>query len=286
MDLWQPETEVDFFRSSLAITTKEQLFYKTNNDKYCAYWPKRYGGEKSTLQSRNSLIGNFTEKWTVDLLKDFARSKGLYAIQGATCDELGLPSRSSADVALCTRNSINQHPSTIKAIFEVKMSVVWNWEYKDNELILLGDYTTHQGNPGLLRSDSMLKAIGKSINIRVSTDAASSIPIVILGNTPITESYHEKVDQLKIKGIVQGFWSLNPKPNGSSATLKNTTHNGFIRMDNYAELVTYLDELLSQDLWYFSAMKSKTEIGKIIDMANKEDDFERKAEVFLKMIRC
>ena len=47
------------------------------------------------------------------------------------------------------------------------MSIVWNWEYKvgDSEIIILkciGNYKTHQGNPGLLRSDSMLKAIGKS----------------------------------------------------------------------------------------------------------------------------
>ena len=42
----------------------------------------------------------------------------------------------------------------------------------------------------------MLKAIGKSINIRVSGYDASRIPIIILGNTPITESYISKVDHL------------------------------------------------------------------------------------------
>jgi len=73
------------------------------------------------------------------------------------------------------------------------MSVVWNWELvnieQDEKLICIGDFKTHRGNPGLLRSDSMLKAIGKSINIRVSGDKASKIPFIILGNSLITDSY-------------------------------------------------------------------------------------------------
>ena len=72
-----------------------------------------------------------------------------------------------------------------------KTSIAWNWDYYPltNELKCIGDYTTHKGNPGLLRSDTMLKAIGKSINVRVSSFKSSKIPIVILGNTPITRSY-------------------------------------------------------------------------------------------------
>jgi len=50
-------------------------------------------------------------------------------------------------------------------------------------------------NPGLLRSDSMLKGIGKSINIRVSSFQAATIPIIVMGNTPITNSYYPKVDK-------------------------------------------------------------------------------------------
>ena len=50
------------------------------------------------------------------------------------------------------------------------MSIVWNWEYKQvkgkPEIICVGDYKTHTGQPSIRRSDSMLKAIGKSINIR------------------------------------------------------------------------------------------------------------------------
>lgn len=55
----------------------------------------------------------------------------------------------------------------------------------------------------------MLKAIGKSINIRVSSFKASSIPVIIMGNTPITDNYYHKVDHLKKAGIIQGFWLEN-----------------------------------------------------------------------------
>ena len=76
------------------------------------------------------------------------------------------------------------------------MSIVWNWELQGGKtLSCIGDYKTHQGNPGLLRSDSMLKGIGKSINIRVSSFQAATIPIIVMGNTPITNSYYPKVDK-------------------------------------------------------------------------------------------
>ncbi len=49
------------------------------------------------------------------------------------------------------------------------MSIVSNYKFtQPNKVEFIGDYKQHKGNPSLLRSDSMLKAIGKSINIRVS----------------------------------------------------------------------------------------------------------------------
>jgi len=168
-------------------------------------------------------------------------------------------------------------------IFEVKMSVVWNWELKQTkskeELICLGDYKSHQGNPGLLRSDSMLKAIGKSINIRVSDYLASRIPIKILGNTPITTSYYKKVDFLKNAGIIQGFWSVNSAPlDGNGENIKRTNKDGFIRIDTYSELENSLEKLILEPKEFFSSMKSKKELGKIIETANRETDIEKKAE--------
>jgi len=87
------------------------------------------------------------------------------------------------------------------------MSIVSNYKYlqQSDSLQYLGDYKSHKGNPSILRSDSMLKAIGKSINIRVSGISSTKIPIIILGNSPITESYKNKVDFLKTSGVIQGF---------------------------------------------------------------------------------
>ncbi|MBI4653106.1 hypothetical protein HY750_02530 [Candidatus Kuenenbacteria bacterium] len=145
-----------------------------------AYWPKNYDGIKTTLQSRNSLIGSYTEKWVTDLFSEIAKAVGGYSIQGVISEEIGLTNQSPADVAICKTKDVIQKPQNILMIIEVKMSVVWNWEFisKNKDLVCIGDYKTHQGNPGLLRSDTMLKAIGKSINIRVSSFSASKIPII------------------------------------------------------------------------------------------------------------
>jgi len=288
--IWTRQKEIEFFTESRKFATSEQLFYVSDDKRYFAYWPKTYIGKKSTLQSRNSLIGSFTEKFSVDLLQEFASKHNWFSVQGVVCEEIGLTRQSSADVAICKTKNIVQKPENILILFEVKMSIVWNWELKKigekDDLICLGDYKTHRGNPGLLRSDSMLKAIGKSINIRVSDYSASRIPIIILGNTPITESYFKKVDFLKNAGIIQGFWSVNPKPlDNDGQNIKRTKRDGFIRMDSYLELEKSLEEINSETTEYFSSMKSKKELGKIIEIANKESDIEKKAEKFLSLIR-
>ena len=288
--LWSKNTEMEFFISSRKFATPEQLFYVSNDKKYYAYWPKIYKGKKSTLQSRNSLIGNFTEKYSVDLLQEFASKHNWFAVQGVVSDKIGLSNQSAADVAICTNNNIVQNPEDILMIFEVKMSIVWNWELvkteTDEKLICLGDYKSHKGNPGLLRSDSMLKAIGKSLNIRISDFSASKIPIIILGNTPITGSYQKKVDFLKDSGIIQGFWSVNPKPlDNDGENIKTTEKGGFYRADNYDELESHLENLLVEPREFFSSMKSKKELGRIIEISNKEYDIEKKAQKFLELIR-
>ena len=283
--LWNKEVEQRFFNEATQFATPEQLFYVADNDKYLAYWPKGYDGKKSTLQSRNALIGSFTEKWTTDLIQETVKEKGLFAVQGAICNEIALSNMSPADVVISKNNNLNQNPEDILAIIEVKMSIVWNWELQKNKLICIGDYKTHQGNPGLLRSDSMLKAIGKSINIRVSSSKASQIPIVIMGNTPITNSYYSKVDHLKSAGIIQGFWSVNPQPlDNDGENIKKTDKQGFYRFDSFNELKNAFANLLSEERNYFSSMKSKKELGQIIEKANKEQTYEKKAEVFLKLI--
>jgi hypothetical protein len=284
--LWTKSKEIEFFEKSFQFAAPEQLFYVSSDNRYFAYWPKTYKGKKTTLQSRNSLIGNFTEKYSVDLLQDFARKNNLFAVQGIVCNDIGLSTQSSGDVAICKTKEIEQEPCNIVLLFEVKMSIVWNWELRDGNLICLGDYKTHKGNPGLLRSDSMLKAIGKSINIRVSGYKTSNIPIIILGNTPITLSYEEKVDHLLKAGIIQGFWSINPSPlDNNGENIKYSPEKGFVRVDNDLELESMLNNVLSGEKEFFSAMKTKSELGRIIQYANNENSFEEKAEKFLRLIR-
>lgn len=285
-NLWNQEVERSFFQKAMrGFTAPEQLFYLTDDDRFLAYWPKNYKGKKATLQSRNSLIGQFTETCISELLQNCVKTQDLFAVQGAVCEEIALTSRSSADVVIARKKSVHLNPEDILVIFEVKMSVVWNWELKNGELICLGDYRTHQGNPGLLRSDSMLKAIGKAINIRVSSHRASTIPIIVIGNTPITDSYHDKVDHLKTSGITQGFWSINPKPLDGQRTLETTNGKGFIRFDTYAAFQNSVIELLSMPMNFFSSMRSKEELGRLIESANNAPTHQQKAEKFLKLLQ-
>jgi hypothetical protein len=282
--LWENDTEIQFFTEALRnFASPEQIFYKLESG-YYAYVPKNVDGEGQTLQSRNTLIGQFTEKWTKDLFTPIAQCFGLHAVNNVVCDQVGLPKRSNADLALCTTNSIYQRPENIKLIFEIKMSVVSNYKYNDSDIAFIGDYKSHKGNPALLRSDSMLKAIGKSINIRVSGVESTKIPIIVLGNSPITDSYIHKVDFLKTAGVIQGFWSLNPAPTASEH-VRQTPKTGFQTIETIEKLKNLVCELLNQDMNYFSSMISKPKLGEFIRISGQENTDEEKAQKFLKLIR-
>lgn len=287
MELWNKTTEKRFFEESLTnFASQEQLFYTAGN-RHLAYWPKHYEGKKDTLQARNSLIGKFTEKWVRDVIDEVIKDKNLYAVQGAVCESLSLPSSSAADVIISKSPNLIQKAEDILLIMEVKMSIVWNWEYKeDNEINCIGDFTSHTGNPSILRSDSVLKAIGKSMNVRISSEEAKRIPILVIGNTPITTSYVEKIDKLKKSGILQGFWSLNPNPCDSDNRLniKETKESGFVRIDSFEELKQKLENLLNTPLTYFSSMKTTKQIGYIIEQSNKEATYEEKGKKFLELL--
>jgi hypothetical protein len=285
MTLWNSDTEIQFFTEALKnFASPEQLFYNLQGG-YFAYVPKGSDAEGKTLQSRNSLIGQYTEKWCKTLFEPIANEFGLHAVNSVVCDELGLSKRSSADLAFCTTNSTFQKSENIKLIFEIKMSIVSNYKYTHpNNVEYVSDYKQHKGNPGLLRSDSMLKAIGKSINIRVSGIDSTKIPIVVLGNSPITDSYIKKVDFLKTSGVIQGFWSLNPNPTDSDY-IKNTPKLGFQTILGKEQLLNNCKELLTNDMNYFSSMISKSKLGEIIRIASQENTDIAKAEKFLILIR-
>ena len=289
-DLWDKKDEANFFSKSLfSGVTPDQLFYLTNDKRYLAYWPRSYRGSRVTLQSRNSLIGDYSEIWCTELFKEIGESIGGYAIQKVICDEISLTDRSPADVAICKKRGTNQKANDIVLIIEVKMSIVWNWEYSyanDPNLVCVGDYRTHSGTPSLLRSDSMLKAIGKSINIRVSSELASRIPIIIIGNSPVQPSYYSKVDHLKSSGVIQGFWSINPIPTDdfNLSNLKSPK-DGFLTIDSYTTLKKLCEELIMNDKEYFSAMIHKLKLGEFIQEADQESTLEKKAMRFLELIR-
>ncbi len=285
MTLWNNDTEIQFFTEALKnFASPEQLFYNLQGG-YFAYVPKGSDVKGKTLQSRNALIGQFSEKWCKTLFEPIAKELELYAVNSVVCDELGLSRQSSADLAFCTTNQTIQRPENIKLLFEIKMSVVSNYKFTPpNKVEFIGDYKHHKGNPALLRSDSMLKAIGKSINIRVSGIASTKIPIVVLGNSPISDSYVKKVDFLKTSGVIQGFWSLNPEPTHSEY-IKNTPKLGFQTILDREQLFTNCKDLVISDMNYFSLMISKLKLGDIIRIASQEATDIAKAEKFLTLIQ-
>lgn len=285
MKLWNNDIEIQFFKEALKnFASPEQLFYKLQSG-YFAYIPTGVGAEGKTLQSRNALIGRFTEKWCKNLFYQIARRYNLYAVNSVVCEEIGLIRSSNADLAFCTTEEIQQKPENIKIIFEIKMSITSNYQYKHpDNVTFVGDYKQHIGVPSFTRSDSMLKAIGKAINIRVSGINSAKIPIVILGNTPMSDNYLKKVDFLKTSGVIQGFWSLNPTPTTSAFTTVSPKL-GFQTITSTDTLYTLCQDLLLNDLNFFSSMISKTKLGEIIRLANEETADEAKAEKFLNLIR-
>jgi hypothetical protein len=286
MDLWDIDTEKKFFREALLsdFASPEKLFYSLKSGKF-AYVPRGSDAEGQTLQSRNALIGNFTETWAKKIFEPIAQKHHLFAINTVECPEIGLAKRSEADLAFCTTDSKIQMAKNIKLIFEIKMSIVSNYKFTPPDTIeFIGDYKTHKGNPSLLRSDSMLKAIGKSINIRVSGIESAKIPIVVLGNSPISDNYSHKVDFLKTAGVVQGFWSLNPKPTESDF-IRKSEKLGFQTTEKIDEIGKLINDLLSTKLNYFSSMVSQKKLGECIRIASMESTDEAKAEKFLSLIR-
>lgn len=285
MNFWNKEVEMQFFQEFIGKKVSPlDLFYKIDNE-YFAYAPKGTSTKGKALQSRNSLIGQYTEKWCKSFLKPIAEELGLYAVNNVVCKELGLTNASDADVAFCTSNDKNQSAQNIKLIFEVKMSITNNYQYnlQKGTVQFIGDYKTHKGTPSILRSDSMLKAIGKAINIRVSGMDSRKIPIIILGSSPITESYKDKVDSLKQAGVIQSFISLYPNPIPSNY-IKMSNEKGFQTFSDYSKLKGFIFQLLSSDMNFFSSMLPQKILGEIITVSAEETDELARAEKFINLL--
>ena len=113
---------------------------------------------------------------------------------------------------------------------------------------------------------------------------ASKIPLIVIGNAPLSNGFCKKADYLKNAGIIQGFWSLNPFPLNHGNTRKVTPKKGFIRFDDVGELKCSLDNIFDENLNFFSGMKNPWELGKIIEMSNNEKTYQNKGLKFLKLI--
>jgi len=112
MTLWNNDTEIQFFIEALKnFASPEQLFYHLKEG-YFAYIPKGSDAEGQTLQSRNSLIGQYTEKWCKTIFDPIATELGLFAVNGIVCEEIGLSKQSRADLAFCTTNETSQNQKT------------------------------------------------------------------------------------------------------------------------------------------------------------------------------
>ncbi|WP_448375139.1 hypothetical protein [Fervidobacterium sp.] len=71
IQLWTKGKEEEFFRTYLKRVKPEKLFYYLKEEElYYAYYPKSYKGKKTTLQSRNTLIGEYTEECVQKLLNN------------------------------------------------------------------------------------------------------------------------------------------------------------------------------------------------------------------------
>ena len=286
MKLWNKHYEKLFFIKSRNFASPEQLFYRTDDGRHLAYWPKRHRGRKYSLQARNSLIGNYTENWVSNLL-EYVIDEGLHVVQQARIPSVGITSKSPADIVIATADKKILKASEVKLICEVKMSLVWNWQYDPDSGSLkeVGDFRTHQGKPSFTRSDSILKAIGKCIDIRVSNYESTKIPIIVLGNAPLSIGFSKKAEYLKRAGLIQGFWSLNPRPLNHGNTRKSTPQKGYFRFDSTSELKMHLNQLFQKDLNFFSGMENPKTLGRIIEMANREEEYENKGLKFLNLLK-
>lgn len=284
--MWNVDNEICFFKDAIKLNSVEQLMIQLQRQ-YYAFAPKNlvYSSRIVTPQARNSLVGNATERWCKEFFSDIAREFGLYAVNGVVCPELGLTAATSADLAFCTSDAVYQPSENIKLIFEIKMGIVNNYQYVEEDFRYLGDYTTHKGNPSLLRSDSMLKAIGKSINLRVDSNAGKKIPIIILGNSPITDNYTQKVDYLCKSGVIQKFISVYPDPTDADHIV-NSPYKGFETYSSKYDLAKYIEHVLDSQMNYFSSMMNNTDLGHIISIANKETSEELKGLKFLELINA
>jgi len=107
-------------------------------------------------------------------------------------------------------------------------------------------------------------------------------------DSKVPKSYFNKVDQLKETGILQGFYSLNPIPRDNQNLeniLDNMPKRGFLKTNNMNELERQLFNLLREEREYFSGMITKDDLGKIIELSNKQLSYKSKTKEFIRLVK-
>ncbi len=284
--MWRKETEEQFFRWAIAERrcNLKTLFYKVGN-RHLFYLPTGIKGRGEVKQGRNPLVGEFTEKWAERFLSPMVNELGFHLVRSANIPAWRLVGQRAADLAICRAPGKEQTPDSVIALLEVKMSIVWNWEWQPERgtVTCIGDFLTHQGRPSALRSDTVLKALGKAIEVR---GMGFSGAFIILCNTPVANDYFQQIDGCKQTGIVQGFFSVNPQPTEDEQhNPKRSPKGGFYRWDEPAEVKESLREMLSEQRHFFSGFLPLSVLGQLIENACREATLSQKARRFLEGLK-
>lgn len=119
--MWNINDEIAFFENALngSFANVKDLFYEFDG-RFFAYAPRSIKRTVATLQSRNSLIGNYTELWCEKLFAPIARAFGLYAVRGITCRELGMVGNAKMDLGFCTSEDKIQKAENVKIILKLR----------------------------------------------------------------------------------------------------------------------------------------------------------------------
>ncbi len=297
--LWSAEVEQVMVEDSMLAT----IYCK----KQCGFSEKAFFRGKSgdcpkcggnlvvtTMNGRNAVVANKTENFALNLLSSAIKElppqlfPKMFVKRGVICPELGLKGNSGADLAILTQNMDGPvSANIIKCLFEVKMSFIWNWHERDMTRPT-ADYDRHFGRPSILRTDSILKAIGKATITRSYT-GSEKVPFIVIGNTPPPTGYRANIDKTVSSGLIQKWISLTPnplvvEPKESPGKRNPKSTGGFLRIDDIEELQKLLATLISKQWHYMSAMVEAGKIGNLIKSLDLKDDPEKIGQKFLQRL--
>jgi len=296
--LWSEDKERDILVDSMFATISckqcgyvEKSVFRDSSDKCpnCGFRSLAV----SEFNQRNAIVADATERFALQLFQSVVNNSStlngkFFVKRNVGCPQLELRGRTRADLAILDKNLEGPViPERIKCIFEVKMSIIWNWSERDRGQPL-ADYDSHAGRPSIYRTDSILKAIGKAAITR-ACKGSERIPFVVVGNTSPPVAYRDKVDGTVRSGLIQRWISLTSKPLVVKREWLPNKRNpketfGFLRIDSTNELEEMFVTILTKDWRYMGAMVEPKGIGGIIRGLDLTKTDEEIGEAFLKLM--